>query len=290
MTTIGFANLSEQVPFAVTVRESLEAAAADYPDLSLLVRDNDLNSDKALANAREFAEHPVDLAIFFHIDERIGLSVRTILAEHKATPIIAVDIPIPMSIFFGVNNQRAGLLAGEALGRWVNEHWDGQIDRVLVMTEGRVLNVVRQRLDFGLKGLASFVNFDPKAVFHLDCGNRRDVSANNALDVLERWGDIHRIGVLCLNDDSALGVLDAARAMGRESDVVVVGQGANLIGEEFGYPDSRFIASTAYYPEGYGPHLLELAMNILNGERVPQQNFIEPTLVTNIPLRISRAS
>jgi ribose transport system substrate-binding protein len=93
-----------------------------------------------------------------------------------------------------------------------------------------------------------------------------------------------------LNDDSALCVLDAARALGREADVAVVGQGANLIGEEFGYPDSRFIASTAYYPEGYGPHLIELAMKMLQGERVPLYNYVEPTLVTNIPLRISRVS
>lgn len=281
LTTIGFSNLSEQHSFAVIVREGLEAAAAQYPDVNLIVRDNDMDNERALAIAQEFAAYPVDAAIIYHIDERIGPNVRAILYRQRVTSIISVDIPIPMTIFLGINNRQAGLLVGEALGKWIQTHWDGQVDRVLVVTEQRVLGAVQQRLDFGLHALANYVNFDPKMVLRLDGGNHREHSAANVHSVLERWDAYHRIAAICLNDDSALGVLDAARALGREADVAVTGQNANLAIEEFrANPDTRLVASANYFPEQYGERLLDLALRMLAREKVPPENFIEPALVT----------
>jgi ABC-type sugar transport system substrate-binding protein len=238
-----------------------------------------MDSDLALAHANEFAEYPVDLAIIYHIDERIGGKLRSTLA-HKGIPIIAVDIPILTTVFFGISNQQAGLLVGEELGRWIQTHWAGQVDKVLVVTEKRVLSVVQQRLDYGLRGLASYVQYDPGVIFQLDGGNQRAQTTTNVISVLERWQEIHRIAVICLNDDSALGVLDAARALGRESDMAVVGQNANLAIEEFQNPTTRLIASADYFPSEYGARLIELALKMLRGERVARENFIEPALVT----------
>jgi ABC-type sugar transport system substrate-binding protein len=239
-----------------------------------------MDSDRALDNVREFAEMPVDLAIIYHIDERMGATLRATVQHHRAIPIIAVDIPIPMTVFFGINNQQAGRLVGDALGQWIRDNWNGRVDRILVVTENRVLDVVQQRLDFGLKGVANWVDFDKDAVFRLDGGNNRETSAQNAYEVLERWGDFHHVGAVCLNDDSALGVLDAARALGRESDVAVVGQNADLAVAEFRNPDTRLIASANYFPEQYGARLIELARKLLHGERVAREHFIEPALVT----------
>lgn len=277
---IGFSNLSEHHTFAVIVREGLQIAAAQYPDLTLVVRDNDMDSERALENVREFAELSVDLAIIYHIDERVGATMRATVQQHRAIPIIAVDIPIPMTVFFGIHNQQAGLLVGNALGQWIQDNWNGHVDRILVVTEKRVLDVVQQRLDYGLKGLANWVNFDKDTVFRLDGGNQRETSAQNAYEVLARWSDFHQIAAICLNDDSALGVLEAARALGRESDMAVVGQNADLAIAEFRKPFTRLIASANYFPEQYGARLIELAWKLLQGERVAREHFIEPALVT----------
>jgi ABC-type sugar transport system substrate-binding protein len=93
--TIGFSNLSERHIFAVIVREGLQITAAQYPDVTVLARDNDYDSERALANAREFAEMGVDLAIIFHIDERVGSTMRATLQQHRAIPIIARGHSIP---------------------------------------------------------------------------------------------------------------------------------------------------------------------------------------------------
>lgn len=88
--TIGFANQDEKNPFAVAVRQALEAEVAQHPDLRLIVRDNDLDTEKAKAHALEFAEIPVDLAIIFHIDERAGCCA--VRLSWRCFPLPSADI------------------------------------------------------------------------------------------------------------------------------------------------------------------------------------------------------
>ena len=51
---IGFANLTERMPFAVQVRLGLEQAAAAQKNVDLLIRDNDLDRQRALENVDWF--------------------------------------------------------------------------------------------------------------------------------------------------------------------------------------------------------------------------------------------
>ena len=73
-----------------------------------------------------------------------------------------------------------------------------------------------------------------------------------------------------LNDQTALGALQAVRDADRERDVALVGQNASEEGRrELRNSESRFVASIAYFPERYGPKVLRLARSILNREPVP---------------------
>lgn len=271
--TFGFANLSEAHSFAVTVRESLEAAVARQPQLKLIVRDNAMDDGQALRNAQEFAQIPVDLAMIYHLGERVGPNITSTLLK-KNIRMIAIDIPIPpWAVYFGVNNRQSGTMVGEELGKWVNTHWDSQVDKVLIMTESRVLDFVRQRLIFALEGLASQIGYMPPDTMYLESGNERLSSAEAVSSVLQRWSDVSRIAVIGFNDETALGALDAARDLGREADMIVVGQGGNLAPAEICRDNSRLIASVAYYPEQYGERLVDLALRMLTGEKVSRENF-----------------
>jgi ribose transport system substrate-binding protein len=283
---IGFANLTEGSRFAVTVRQGLETAIAAYPNLSLMCRDNQLDDEAALANAEEFASVPVDLAIIYHINERLGDKIRTTLTRERKTPIIAIDIPITWATYFGVDNAQSGLLAGEVLGQWIQTHWRGEVDKILALTDSRVLEIVRQRVDNTLAGVQSLVSFDSNNVFYLDCGNDFDTTVERVMPVLERWSEFHRIAAIGFNEDSALGVMDAVRVAGRESDVVLVAHGADQAAlDEMRRPDTCMIGAVGYRPHQYGEYLVDLAVRILSGERVPQRNYIELDLFTfdNMP-------
>lgn len=276
---IGYIALSLDNSFSATICHSLQEEAAKHPEIELIVRDSQFDSQKTLSYVNEFAEIPVDLAIIFQIDERLAPTLGTILMK-KRVKIIAQDIHIPMQTFFGINNQRAGYLAGETLGKWVQANWDGHVDRILLMTDTRIVRSIRERLDHAVSALSSILKFDPDIVFPLDGGAVRSDARERVNAVLPSWSNFHHIAVATINDDSALGVLDAARAQGREQDVVVAGQGATLHEEEFRRPDSRFIASIDYHPEQYGVKLIDLALRMLHGERTARENYIEPSVIT----------
>jgi ribose transport system substrate-binding protein len=284
--TIGFSNLTENSQFAVAVREGLEAALAAYPNLTLVCRDNRLDDEAALANAEEFASIPVDLAIIYHINERLGDKIRTTLTHERKTPIIAVDIPITWATYFGVDNAQAGALAGELLGQWIQTHWQGEVDKILALTDSRVLEMVRQRVDNTLSGMQSLINVDSNNVFYLDCGSEYDTTVERVTPVLERWAEFHRIAAIGFNEEAALGVMDAVRAAGRESDVVLVAHGAyQAASEELRQPNTCLVGAVGYRPHQYGEYLADLVVRLLSGERVPQRNFIDLDLYTpdNVP-------
>lgn len=73
-----------------------------------------MDNDRALANIQEFAERRVNLCISYHVDERYNAQFWQILFKAQI-PTIAVDIPMPLATYFGVNNAQAGQLAGQAL-------------------------------------------------------------------------------------------------------------------------------------------------------------------------------
>lgn len=283
--TIGFSNLTEESPFCVTVRESLEAAVEQHSNIRLICRDNALDDERALANAGYFAELPVDLGIIFHINERIGPKLAQMLMV-KRIPIIAVDVPIPLTTYFGVDNRRVGALLGHALVDWVNKHWGGKLDKVLATSETRVLESVRVRTSSTIDVLGSLPGFNPENVLFIDSGHNRDLTIEFAMNILQRWSEFHHIAAVGFSEDSILGIVEAVRRLGRESDTAVVGQsGTEKSFAELRTPGTPLIAVTNYRPQDYGPHLLELALRVFNGEKLPPQNYIEPYLYTpeNVP-------
>jgi ABC-type sugar transport system substrate-binding protein len=278
--TIGFSNLAESLPSIAYRRQTLERAAAQHPQLRLVIRDNDMNDEKALAHVEEFVAIPVDLAIIFHINERIGPQLRAPLLK-KRIPIIAVDNPIPMTTFFGMNNRTVGTAVGKSLARWVLNHWDGHVDKILIMTDSRLTGVVRDRIDYSLKGFTNQIPVNNTDIFYIDGGSNRVDSAQRSLSVLERWKDYKRIVVIGVNDDSALGVLDSVRQLGCEERFAIVGHGGDEpIRREINNPKSAYVASSDIGMDQYGPCLIDLSLQILSGQRVPPENFVQSGCVS----------
>jgi len=277
---IGFANLSEQIPFAVDVRRGLEQAAQNASNVDLIVADNQLSGEVALEVSEHLIGKGVDLVIEYQVDEKTG-SVIMDKFRQSNIPVIAVDIPMVGATFFGVDNYRAGHLAGIPLGNWVREKWDGQFDRLLVLQEPRSGALPEARIQGQLDGLQEVVGEIPRSkIIYLDSGNTSTVSESQTMAILKEFPEAHRFVVILINDDAAIGALSAARKLGRESDVVIVGQGADRRARaEIRNPASRLIGSTAFWPEAYGERLMDVALKILRGERVPPAVYMDHVFI-----------
>jgi len=277
---IGFANLSEEVPFAVDVRRGLERVAKEAGNIDLIVADNQLNGQVALHIAENLIAKGVDLVIEYQIDEKMGAILMSKF-QQAGIPVIAVDIPLVGASFFGADNYRAGQMAGTALGDWIKKYWQGDFDRLIVLEEPRAGALPAARIQGQLDGLQDSVGkISPENITFLDCGNTRKVSETQMKQILNQHPDEHKLAVISFNDDVALGALTAARKAGREEDVVIVGQGADrVVRPEIRNLNSRIIGSTAFIPEKHGAKLLDIALQILQGRTVPPATYIDHTFI-----------
>lgn len=278
---IGFANLGEQVPFAVDVRRGLERAAREVGNVDLVLADNHLSKEAALQAADHLIAKGVDLAIEYQIDAG---AADVIMARFRAAgiPVIAVDIPMVGATFFGVDNYHAGRIAGEAAGAWIKTHWGCQLDRLLLLQELRAGSLPGARIRGQLDGLQDVCGQIPTdQILSLDSGNTAEISRESMEAALSSLPGLHRLPVLCFNDDAAIGALSAARELGRETDLMVVGQGCDRRArDELRRPGSRLIGSTSYHPELYGRQLLPLAQKIVCQEPVPPAVYVDHAFVT----------
>ncbi len=278
---IGFANLTERMPFSLQVRLGLELAAASQKNIDLLIRDNDLDRQRALDNVEWFIRQGVDLVIEYQIDAEAGNVIMERFRQAKI-PIIAVDIPLPGAIFFGADNYRAGYMAGEGLGRWIREHWGGSFDRLVCLQDLRAGVTPAARLQGGRDGLASVLGpFSNECVVMLPAGTLMEQAEAAMSDYLETVAPGTRLALLVVNDDAALGALAACEKAGRLADAVAVGQNADRLGRAaMQRPGFPFVGSTGYFPESYGHQLIDLALKLLRGDPVPPATYCTHVFVT----------
>jgi ribose transport system substrate-binding protein len=277
---LGFANSDETIEFAANIRRGLEKAVTVHPEFELISRDNASDTTKTLAHIDEFAHLPVDLAIIYHLDESMALSLVSPLKE-KQIPVISVEHPIPMTTFLGLDDASLGRMAAEEVGRWVQKNWNGQIDKVVALIDPRRFGGHLKRFSAAISTLKRYARFNDDQVLYLDSSSQPAVAGERFGRLLDTWIAYHHLVVMTAGDLTAVAVLNAARAVNRESDLAVLsGNGLQPAIDEFQKPFSRLLVSPAVYPERYGEYLIDLARRLLKGEPVPSVNWIEPVVLS----------
>jgi ribose transport system substrate-binding protein len=273
---VGFANISEEFPFTVQVREGLEKVAAEC-GLELIVADNDLDQQKVQANLRNFVTQEVDGVIQFPVDEASGPATCDLI---EGIPVITIDIRMdPCAIFMGADNAAAGRLAGEALGNWAQENWDCEIDAFFRLESPSVGEVNTIRLDGqqeGFEGVCGPIASDKVKVI---AGESiiEDVRRLTT-DQLTALPNAERIAVVSIDDDSSLGATAAFEAAGRLDQAAIVGQGADVSSRDV-IRDGTWVGSTAYFPERYADFLVPNIIRLINGQEVPDPILVEHVFI-----------
>ena len=88
-----------------------------------------------------------------------------------------------------------------------------------------------------------------------------------------------KIIVVAMNDDGALGALDAATAAGRTGDVWVSGQGAEPRVRDLIRTNEHYLGDAAYFPERFGATIVPAILDLVAGKPVPKLLLIEPAWV-----------
>jgi ribose transport system substrate-binding protein len=280
----GFGGQSAELPFSIEVTESLKAAASAV-GVDLLILDNCYDGPTAVRNVEEFIKNKVDLIIEFQVEQEVAPVIGDKIAG-AGIPLIAIDIPHPHATYFGVDNYRLGLEAGEELVKHAISHWAGKVDWVIGLDLAEAGQLVQSRITGAFEGVRKVRPELPVEVFvRIDGRGLRDKSKRLISDFLDRHPKDKHILIAAATDSSALGAVDAVREHKREKHVAIVGQ--DCIAEamvEMQKGKSPLIGSVSHETNSYGPSLIHLGLSLLRGQMVPPYNYVTHKMVTRASL------
>ncbi len=276
----GFAGQSAEMPFSQAVGASVASAAA-AAGVELLQLDNRYDPDVAIKNAEEFVRQRVDLVLEFQVEEHVAPHVAHIFKKAEI-PLVAIDVPHPNATYFGVDNFEVGYEAGTLLATHAINKWKGKVDWVLGIGFSEAGSFVQSRIAGAFEGIrARLDQIPPDHYLRLEGRGMRQPSFLAASEFLRNHRRGQRILVAASTDSSALGVLDAARQAGRESDFAIAGQDCiPEILDEMRNGSSAIIGSISHGAETYGPRLIQLGIALLRGHIVPPYNYARHHVVT----------
>jgi ribose transport system substrate-binding protein len=276
----GFAGQSEQLPFSQTVTASLKEAATSS-GVELLILDNEYDAQTALRNADYLIRERVDLAIEFQIDHGVAPIIGDKFAS-AGIPLIAVEIPHPHAIYFGVDNYRVGFAAGEFLGQYAKKRWKGKVARVLGLDIEEAGSLVQGRIRGAFEGIRRVLPSLPATHFvRMDARGLKEKSYRLTLDFLRKHPRDRGILITAADDTTALGALQAVRQSKRASHVAITGQdGIAEAIEEMTVAGSPLVASVSHEVHTYGPRLMQLGLALVRGQHVAPYHHVNFKLVT----------
>ena len=275
---LGFAAQTD-AEFSRDVTASLQAAAA-REGVHLITVNNRYSAKQALVNADELIRERVNLVLEFQTYERVAPVVAAKFLEARI-PVIAMEIPHPGATYFGANNYQAGLIGGRALGKWAKEHWNGEVEEI-VLPELPIAGALLQLRTSGLLGglREELRQTDSIPVRRLDARGGFERNLEVMRKFLRRTGPKRRL-VGAVNDVAALAAVAAFAEAGASETCAVMGQnGIREVRRELRRPGTRLVGSVAYFPERYGEELLPLALTVLQGKPVPPAVFVKHQLLT----------
>jgi ribose transport system substrate-binding protein len=273
----GFGGQSEDMPFSQAVTESLRAAAASS-GVDLMILDNHYDAATAIRNAEQFVASRVDLVIEFQIEQQVAPIVADKIAD-AGIPLIAVEIPHPHAIFFGINNYRAGFVAGEYLAAHAQERWGGKASWVIGLDIEEAGPLVQSRITGAFEGVRSLLPIE--AFVRMDGRGLRERGYKLTADFLRRHPKDKGLLITATTDTTALGALQAVREAKREKHVAIVGQDCIPEAlEEMVKSNSPLIGSVSHEVNTYGSRLIHLGLAMIKGDRIPPYNYVNHKLVT----------
>lgn len=271
---VSFNDLSQ--PFFVAMRRELEDEATKL-GVKVQVLDAQNNSSKQIADLEAAAVQGAKVVIVAPTDSKALATAADELAQ-QGVAVISVDrniagakTPVP---HVGADN----VAGGRAMADWVVKTYPAGA-RVVVITNDPGSSSSIERVKGVHEGLAAGgANF--KIVTEQTANSKRDQALTVTQNVLTSMHDTPPDVILCLNDDMAMGALEAVRAAGFGSDKIKV-LGFDAIPEALArIKAGEMVASVEQNPGQQIRTALRQAVAKIKTGAAPKSVSLVPVLIT----------
>jgi ribose transport system substrate-binding protein len=258
---IGMSQCNLGEPWRVQMNADIKAAAAEHPEIEMIWKDAQNDTLKQRAHVEELVSADVDV-ILVSPKEAAPLTEPVAKAMDAGIPVIVLDRRVlgdRYTTFIGADN----VAIGRAAGDWLVGALQGKgkvVELQGLMTSTPAQDRHRGFLE-GIAGSAIEVVFTADMKW-LEPDARREMES-----ALARVPKID--AVYAHNDPGAHGAYLAARAAGRDEEMLFVGIDA-LPHEGVAYIEQGMLDATFQYPTG-GREAIETALGILRGDSPPKE-------------------
>jgi len=261
-------NLGE--PWRVQMNHDIRKAAENHPEIKIVFKDAQNDSLVQRSQIEEFINAGVDL-IIVSPKEAAPLTSPVAAAFDKGIPVIVLDRRVlgdKYTCFIGADNKKIG----RAVGRWIVRRLNGS--GKVVELKGLMTSTPGQDRHTGFREGIS--GSDIEIIFEADMKWLEPEARKEMESALARFSKIDL--VYAHNDPGAHGAYLAARASGREEDIIFVGIDG-LPHEGQIYVKQGIIEASFEYPTG-GREAVEAACSILNGKSIAKEFTLDSRIFT----------
>jgi len=253
---IGFSSKTNSDTFVKAIADAAQAEA-DAQGAELVMADAEGDVNKQISDVETMIAQQVDVIIVIPQDVE-GSAPVVSMANEAGIPIVVCNGDIAdtdYTAFVGCTDQESG----EILGTWFNDNLEkGSKICIIEGPMGQSGQVGRYA---GFEEVGMLDNFE---VLSVQTANwKRDEAMALTEDWLTTYGDELK-GIVCENDDMALGALSACKAAGR--DDIVIGGVDGLADAVEAVQKGEQGVSVLQDSKGQGAGSIEVAMQIVKGE------------------------
>ncbi len=267
--TIGVTLLARQHIFYRDIEEGLndEAGKNNY---SLIITSADWDLGKQIAQIEDFISRKVDAIIVCPVDSKgIGAGIKE--ANNAGIPVFTADIAAQegeVVSHIASNNVEGGKKAAEYLSKLLNGK-----GKVAIINQPAITSVIDR-----VKGFTDELSKYPGIKITADVNGQgvRDRALQVTADVLQ--ANPHLDGIFGINDDSALGALDAVKQFNRKG-IVIIGYDATAPAVDAILNDSPLKADVVQYPKKIGEKTIQAIKDNFEGKIVPPSIPVEVGIV-----------
>ena len=257
---IGFSQCNLGEPWRVQMNAEVKKAADGEKRVKVIYKDAQNDTLRQRSHIEEYVSQGVDAIVIS--PKEVSLREPIAKAFKAGIPVIILDRAVDgddFTQFIGADNK----IIGEAAGRWVAKKLGGKGN--IVELKGLQTTIPgHDRHDGFRKGLEGT---DIKVLFEADMQWLEPNARKEMESALSRFDNIQL--VYAHNDPGAHGAWLAAKAAGREKNIIFVGiDGLPNEGQQ--YVKQGILGACFEYPTG-GKEAIENAVKILGGEKVEKK-------------------
>jgi len=267
--TIGVSLLTRAHMFYRDLEEGLQQEALKN-NYTLIVTAADFDLGRQISQIEDFVARKVDAIVVCPVDSRgVGPGIKHANAEK--IPVFTADIAAQegdVISHIASDNVAGGRLAGEYLAKLLQGKGN-----VAIINHPGVTSVL-DRVEGFREAIAPF----PHIAIVADVNGQgvRDKALQAASDVLQANPNLD--GIFGINDDSALGALDAVKQF-RRDHIVIIGYDATLPALEAIRQGTPLKADVVQYPKKIGAMTIQKIRDYFHNDHVPATVPVEVGIV-----------